>query len=475
MRAKGFALLVAVVRNPAQRQQLIQLLGEAMLGTKLQTVVLGSQSTDILEEIQKQLGSEPAGPVMVVGFEDAVPSDAANHPILNALNLRRPDWPQRVPQPVVFWVPEFLLGILARSAPDFMDWRSDTIHFPEVEPAQFEILKSATWGGGADTRMSAAARMERVRELRSRITSNEHQQDPAICLTVAGWLNELGLHLMLLGQNQEALDQFQRALSIVRDLGDKRGQGVALGNLGAAYGNLGDIRKAVEFHERALAMAREIGDKLGEAQDLGNLANACQQLGNTTKAIEFYEASLFLHRKLCDRRGEGMTLGNLGLVYADLGEPRKALDFHERQLVIVREIGDRRGEGSALQNLGNAYADLGDKRKATEFHEQALAKFRELGDRRGESGALGDLGTVFAELGDTRKALACYEQALAIAREIGDRRIEGYALGNIAVAYNQLGRRVEAIAHFELALKVFDALEEPYAAKVRAALAELRK
>jgi tetratricopeptide (TPR) repeat protein len=474
-RAAGFALYVAVVKTPSQRDRLITLLAEAVPAVKLQTVTLRADSTDILDEIQQQLGGPPSGPVMLTGLEAVLPSDAPNHPILNALNLRRPDWPQRVPQPVVFWVPEYLLGLLARSAPDFLDWRSDTIHFPDLQPDQFEVLKSATWGGGIDTRLSAAARRERIRELESRIAANEHSQDRVIRSTVAGWLNELGLHLKLLGQNQEALDRFQRALSIVRDLGDKRGQGAALGNLGIACCNLGELRKAVEFYEQALAIAHDIGDRLGESQALGNLANAYQQMGNTSKAIEFYEECLSLHRQLGDRRGEGCDLGNLGLVYAGVAEPRKALDFYKQQLVIVREIGDQQGEGSALQNLGNAYANLGDKRKATEFLEQALAAFRELGDRRGESGALGDRGAVFAELGDTRKALECYEQALVIARDIGDRRVEGYALGNIAVALNQLGRRTEAIAHFESALKVFEAIEEPYAAKVRAALVELRK
>jgi len=40
---------------------------------------------------------------------------------------------------------------------------------------------------------------------------------------------------------------------------------------GNAYADLGDVRKAIEFHEQYLSIAREIGDRLGEGNALGNL------------------------------------------------------------------------------------------------------------------------------------------------------------------------------------------------------------
>jgi tetratricopeptide (TPR) repeat protein len=434
-RADGFALYVAVVKTPAQRNQLISLLGEAVPAAKLQTVIIRAETTDILDEVQKQLGGKPSGPVMVVGLEEALHSDTENQPILNALNLRRPDWPQLVPQPVVFWVPEYLLGILARSAPDFLDWRSDTLHFPDFEPAQFQVLQSATWGRGLDTRMPADTRFERIKELESRIASNEHSNDPGIRMVVADWLNELGLHLKLLGKDRDAIGCFSRVQSIAHNLGYKRGEGTALSNLGIAYTNLGDIRKAVDFYEQALRIARETGDRLGEAHGVGNLGNAYKYMGETYKAIEFYEQSLRLHR----------------------------------------EIGDRHGEGGAFHNLGTVYAGLGETRKAIGFLDQGLAIFRDIGNLRGEAYALCDLGTVFAELANMRRAIESYEQSLAISRKIGDRRGEAVVLWNSATAFNQLGNRAEAIARLRAALEIFEAIEDPDAAKVRALLAELRK
>ena len=192
-----------------------------------------------------------------------------------------------------------------------------------------------------------------------------------------------------------------------------------------AYAALGQVAQAIEYYEQALVIAREIGDRRGEGADLGNLGSAYPNLGQVEQAIEYYEQALVIAREIGDRRGEGADLGNLGTAYAALGQVGQAIEYYEQALVIAREIGDRRGEGADLGNLGNAYAALGQVRQAIEYYEQALVIAREIGDRRGEGNHLGNLGTAYAALGQVDKAIEYYEQALVIAREIGDRRGEG--------------------------------------------------
>ena len=335
-----FALYIAVVKSPAQRNQLITLLGEAMPTAKLQTVTLRPDSTDILDEVQRQLGGKFSGPIMIVGLDEVIASDTVSHPILNALNLRRPDWPQLVPQAVVLWVPESLLGVLARVTPDFLDWRSDTLHFPDLQPAEFQTMQSATWDGGMDTRMPVQARLERIKELKSRVAANEHSPDPVVRSALISWLNELGLHLLLLGRTREALDCFQKELVIAREMGDRRDEGTAIGNLGIAYKNLGDALKAIEFHEQQLKIVREIGDRRGEGNALGNLGNAHYILGDARKAIEFFEQCLVLHREIGDRRGEGNALWNSALSLDKLGERAQAIARAEDALQIYETIED---------------------------------------------------------------------------------------------------------------------------------------
>jgi len=246
---------------------------------------------------------------------------------------------------------------------------------------------------------------------------------------------DAGVYVLSLRRHpRERIGWLESALAFHREIGDRRGEGAVLGNLGSAYADLGETRRAIEYHEKALAIDREIGDRRGEGQDLGNLGNAYADLGETRRAIEYYEQALAIHREIVDRRGEGKDLCNLGNVYADLGETRRAIEYYEQALEIGREIGDRRGEGQDLGNLGLAYAALGETRRAIEY----------------------------------------YEKALAIDREIGDRRSEGNALCNMADEYVKLGDVSKAVPMAETALKIFEQIEHPNAEKVRRALKEWR-
>ncbi len=252
----------------------------------------------------------------------------------------------------------------------------------------------------------------------------------------------------------ERIDWLNVAVTAAREIGDRRGEGNALGNLGLAHAALGDARRAIEYHERALEVSREIGDRRGEGAALGNLGNAHADLGDARRAIEFYEQRIEIAREIGDRRGEGNALGNLGLAHADLGDARRAIEFYEQHLEIAREIGDRRSEGNALGNLGKAHLDFGDFRLAIEFLQQQLKSARQIGNRRGEGIALSNLGNAHSALGDARRAIEFYEQHLNIAREIGGGRGKVNTLVNLGLAHVHLGNMQQAIEFLEEALVV---------------------
>ena len=267
-------------------------------------------------------------------------------------------------------------------------------------------------------------------------------------------LGNLGNAYSTLGDAKKAIDYYEQALKIAKEVGDIRNEGNHLGNLGLAYSALGDAKKAIDYYEQALKIAREIGDIRGEGNNFGNLGSAYYQLGNAKKAIDCYEQALKIEREIGDIRNEGADLGNLGSAYYQLGNAKKAIDCYEQALKIAREIGDIRNEGNHLGNLGNAYSAQGDAKKAIDCYEQALKIAREIGDIRNEGNRLGNLGNAYSALGDAKKAIDYYEQALKIAREIGDRWGEGADLGNLGNAYSVLGDAKKAIDYYEQALKI---------------------
>jgi tetratricopeptide (TPR) repeat protein len=116
---------------------------------------------------------------------------------------------------------------------------------------------------------------------------------------------------------------------------------------------LGDARKAIEFYEQYLSIAREIGDRRGEGNALGNLGNAYADFGDARKAIEFYEQQLIIVREIGDRRGEGNALANLGMAYKNLGEKEKARKVWQAALIIYRAI-----ESPHVSSVEKLLADL---------------------------------------------------------------------------------------------------------------------
>ena len=267
-------------------------------------------------------------------------------------------------------------------------------------------------------------------------------------------LGNLGSAYLNMGQVEKAIDYYQEALVISKEIDDRRGEGNDLGNLGNAYLNMGQVEKAIEYYQKALVILKEIGDKRGEETYLGNLGTAYRNLGQVEKAIEYYEQALMISKEIGNRRNEGIWLGNLGNAYMNLGQVEKAIDYYEQALVILKEIGDRRGEGATLGNLGTAYRNLGQVEKAIEYYEQALMISKEIGDRRGEGNRLGNLGNAYLNMGQVEKAIEYYKQALVISKEICDKRNEGIWLGNLGNAYLNIGQVEKAIEYHKQALVI---------------------
>ena len=263
-----------------------------------------------------------------------------------------------------------------------------------------------------------------------------------------------GIQQIQTSQFPAALNSWQQALQIYRALKNRLKEGIALGNLGAAYGSLGNSAKSIEYTQQYLAIARELKDRQGEGKALGNLGSAYNSLGNYAKAIEYSQQHLAIARAIKNRELEGKALLNLGFAYDSLGNYAKAIEYAQQTLAIAREIKNRELEGKALANLGNAYNSLSNHTKAIEYAQQLLTIARTIKNRQLEGNALGNLGIAYRWLGNYAKAIEYLQQRLVIAREIKDRQGEGVALGNLGLAYNSLGNYVKAIEYTQQNLAI---------------------
>ncbi|EGJ32238.1 MULTISPECIES: tetratricopeptide repeat protein [Moorena] len=270
----------------------------------------------------------------------------------------------------------------------------------------------------------------------------------------AASLISLGLTYLGLGEYNKAIDYLQKSLAIAKEIGDRKGEAISLTNLGDAYESLGNYKKAIDYYQQSLAIAKEIGDRKGEAISLTNLGDAYESLGNYKKAIDYYQQSLAIARQIRHRKGQARSLTNLANAYESLGDYNKAIYYQLEAIAFYREVGNREGEARSLTNLGLAYYYLRDYKKAIDYQQQSLAIDKEIGNRLGEAYSLGNLGSAYYNLGEYKKAINYHQKSLAIAREIEDRQGEAKSLSDLGVAYGNLGDYKKAIDYYQQSLAI---------------------
>ena len=123
-------------------------------------------------------------------------------------------------------------------------------------------------------------------------------------------------------------------------------------SLGLASSTLGNKQQALDYFKQALALLREVGDRGGEGSTLNNIGHVYNDLGNKQQALDYYQQALALLLLVGDRGGEGIILSNIGHVYHALGNKQQALNYFQQALALRREVGDPGGEGTALSNIG---------------------------------------------------------------------------------------------------------------------------
>ena len=92
-----------------------------------------------------------------------------------------------------------------------------------------------------------------------------------------------------------------QALDAARANGNRLEAGRQLLNLGVAYlSHIGQPKLAIEHYEQALIIFREVNDPGEEANVLGRLGEAYMFLKDLKRAVEYYEQALVICRKLGD-------------------------------------------------------------------------------------------------------------------------------------------------------------------------------
>ncbi len=364
IRSEGFSLFFAVCNTPARRDELIALLSDTMPDGPFCRVTVSPDTIDLLDTVVQQ-ADDGSTPLMILDLDKSVASAAEEHEILARLNLGRPLWPEQVGRPVVFWIPEYLLTIMGRYAPDFLDWSSDIVFFPtgyvgsdsrELAPYRDSTRhEHALW----DTTL----RNQRIAELESRLRLLESRDDESSVQLKSQWYLELMNHYRDAGRIGDAKRIATRLVTISRPFVKNFIESLlSIGDLWTISGN---IQEARSHYEQALQVTQRLSSGSPEnaayARALSvsyvRLGDVAVSLGDGVSARSYYQQSLSIDERLSSGSPENadyardlsVSYNKLGRFHQSEGDHETARSYFLKDLAIAEQLASRSPDHAAWQ------------------------------------------------------------------------------------------------------------------------------
>jgi CHAT domain-containing protein/tetratricopeptide (TPR) repeat protein len=261
------------------------------------------------------------------------------------------------------------------------------------------------------------------------------------------------------GDYAQALRMSQLAARIAERIGDRRGLGQALSDLGAAYLRQDRPAQALEYWQKSLVICEETGDKETLARVLHNLGYRYYLQNRTDQALQFYYRGLALSEELGDKPLTIQFSIKLGSAHRSQGRYEMALEFHQKSRALSEALGDKANVALSLNNLGDLYISQGRYAQALECLQKSVKINEELGsaaDKETIAVQLNNIGLVYRRQGRPDQALEYYRQSLKLLEEINDRIRIGESQNNIGVVCKSQGLYEQALEWFQKSLKLFE-------------------
>ncbi|MER0443600.1 BTAD domain-containing putative transcriptional regulator [Streptomyces sp. Edi4] len=168
---------------------------------------------------------------------------------------------------------------------------------------------------------------------------------------------------------------------------------------------------AVDFYDRATELARELGHRSGELITVLNAAQARLRSGRPAEAAQACEGVLERLRTVRDPHGTSYAWYVHGMALHELGRRADAVASYTACLDICASARLRGRETQARFRLSDSLRDLGRYDEALAQAEQALGLSEELGSQRERGHCLLALARALAQTGASGTALARARQA----------------------------------------------------------------
>lgn len=224
----------------------------------------------------------------------------------------------------------------------------------------------------------------------------------------------------------------------------------AYNNFGFYYFGKNKIGQAIINFEKAITLSKEVGDNDVIATALNNLGYIYKRQGDILKALEYYHESLRLNKFLKQQKDIALSLNNIGGLYYTLKEFDKALKYYRNALIIEKEFGTAKGVARLYSNIGSVYQKQYKRKLALEYYQQSSKNYNKIGYKKGEALALSKHTSIELEMleGNNPKELGLilkkFKKAYNVFVELEDIEGKASSASEISKVYQRLGNIILA-------------------------------
>ncbi|XP_069556867.1 tetratricopeptide repeat protein 28 isoform X1 [Brachyistius frenatus] len=272
----------------------------------------------------------------------------------------------------------------------------------------------------------------------------------------------MGITKLNMGVFEEAIGYFEQQLAMLQQLSGTESmldRGRAYGNLADCYDALGDYEEAIECYEKYLTVAQSLNHVQDQEKAYRGLGNAHRSMGNLQQALVCFEKRLVVAHELGgEGGGKAQAYGELGTLHSQLGNYEQALSCLEHHLSIARTAGDKSLEAEASDALGGVYQLMADNETALQWHQRALDISEQSGCVRSQGRAYGNLGLTYEALGKYERAVVFQEQHLSVAAQTNDLTAKTLAYGSLGRTHHALQNYAQAVMYLQEGLRLAEQL-----------------
>jgi len=196
----------------------------------------------------------------------------------------------------------------------------------------------------------------------------------------ANYHSENAIQLESLGELEKAIKEYEAALQIWEEEGNREKIGIICKSLGEICKKKQDWDRSIDYFARCLAIWQAMKSEYSVNELYRELGIIYYNKGELEEAQKNCEVCLKLEERVVDNPNLATTYNYLALISKRKGLYDQSIAHYEKSLRILDSLNDIRGAASVYYNIGNVYAEKGDNDRSKIYYQHSINRFEKIGD-----------------------------------------------------------------------------------------------